>query len=101
MHNTQGHAWPQVQIDSSVLLVLVVAHSSAHVRQVPLTLRVAPLMRSMRVSSFLSWWWLPLPLLMISTPARARLMWGALNVKTKGIADRNFVGVCSLVSGLT
>lgn len=42
------------------------------------TLDVAPRMRSSRVSSFLSWWWLPLPLLMISTPARARLMWGAL-----------------------
>jgi hypothetical protein len=45
-----------------------------------LTFAVAPLMRSSRVSSLRSWWWLPLPLLMISTPASARLMWGACEV---------------------
>jgi hypothetical protein len=45
------------------------------------TFAVAPLMSSTRVSSFLSWWWLPLPLLMISTPASARLMCGALHLK--------------------
>jgi hypothetical protein len=38
---------------------------------------VAPLMRSSLWFSFRSWWWLPLPLLMISTPARARSMCGA------------------------
>jgi hypothetical protein len=38
---------------------------------------VAPRMRSSRWSSLRSWWWLPLPLLMISTPASARSMCGA------------------------
>jgi hypothetical protein len=47
------------------------------------TFAVALRMRSIRVSSFLSWWWLPLPLLMISTPARARLMWGALGERSR------------------
>lgn len=44
-----------------------------------LALAVAPRIRSRRVFSLRSWWWLPLPLLMISTPARASAMCGDCN----------------------
>jgi hypothetical protein len=46
------------------------------------TLAVAPRIRSSLWSSLRSWWWLPLPLLMISTPLSARPMCGDLGVNS-------------------
>jgi len=43
------------------------------------TLRVASLISSTRVLSFLSSWWLPLELVKISTPSRPMRMWGLRN----------------------
>jgi hypothetical protein len=49
----------------------------SHYKNPTLTFAVAERMRSSRVSSLRSWWWEPLPLEMISTPASASPMWGA------------------------
>ena len=48
----------------------------------PPVLRVALTIKSSRVLSFRSSWWLPLPLVMISTPLRLCLMCGLAGVKS-------------------
>ena len=43
---------------------------------------LASFTRSTLLSNFLSWWWLALPLVMISTPSRAIVMWGPFTLKS-------------------